>query len=376
MPELQQEALASRGKAIFVGFDHASTLLVSHVNQEIHHFASSLHSQSERFRIWATQLDMTVQLDIGCSSVVTCVGFSRDGQLLVAGFSLGAAVYEIKHGAIVSKAYPPGLIVGDEGVEFGPSEYVRGADFTLDGKHILLACENKVISVHDVLDGRVVVTLIGHEQDVYSVQVSPDGNFAVSAGGDKTARIWSLNNWTLTKVFQLGDGGTMAKFSPDGRSIAVSTLDENICIYDASTAGLIAKLTGCNNSVYGVAFAHDGRSIYGASLDHTIKLWELSGEENVRRPHSDFHGFEDYALSVTCMARSRCVAGASKDKTVRIWDTDTGEALCILKGYRNSVISVVTSSTDTLLATASGDKSVAVWRYRSLGDAKDEGLTV
>ncbi|KAK5190084.1 general transcription repressor [Exophiala xenobiotica] len=318
----------------------------------------------------ATQLDMTVQLDIGCSSVVTCVGFSRDGQLLVAGFSLGAAVYNTKHGSVISRAYPPGLIVRREGED--SREYVRGADFSLDGKHILLACENKIISVHDVLDGRLVVTLTGHEEYVYSVHVSPDGKFVVSTGFDKTARIWSLNDWTLTKVCQLEDGATMAKFSPDGRSIAVSSLDNDIYVYDASTAGLIAKLTGCKNDVYGVAFAHDGRSIYGASLDHTIKRWELSGEENVWRSHSVFHGFEDYALSVTCMTRSRCVAGTSKDNTVRIWDTDTGEALCTLKGYKNSVIRIATSPTDTLLATASGDHSAAIWRYRSFDDAKDE----
>ncbi|KAK5556467.1 hypothetical protein LTR46_005659 [Exophiala xenobiotica] len=320
----------------------------------------------------ATQLDMTVQLHIGCSSYVPCVGFSRDGQLLVAGSSLGAAVYDIKHGSIVSKAYPPGLIVRSEGVD--SDEYVHGADFSLDGKHILLAC-GKIISVHDVLDGRVVVTLTGHEQDVYSVQVSPDGNFAVSASGDKTARIWSLNNWTLTKVFQLEAIAMMAKFSPDGRSIAMSSTDNYIYVYDASTAGLIAKLTGCKDTVYGVAFAHDGRSIYGASLDHTIRRWELSGEDNIWRSHSVFHGFEDFAFTVTCMARSRCVAGGSRDRTVRIWDTDTGEALCILKGYKNGVIGIATSPTDTLLATTGGD-SVAIWRYRSFGDAEDEGLTV
>ncbi|KAK5204193.1 general transcription repressor [Exophiala xenobiotica] len=322
----------------------------------------------------ATQLGMTVQLDIACSSTVTCVGFSRDGQLLVAGFSLGAAVYDVKDGSIVSKAYPPGLMVGSEWAA-SAAEHVRGADFTLDGKHILLACENN-ISVHDVLDGRLVVTLTGHEQEVYSVQVSPDGNFAVSAGADNTACIWSMNNWTLTKVCQLEDRATMARFSPDSRSIAVSSIDKDIYVFDASTAGLIAKLTGCKDIVWGVAFAHDGRSIYAASLDHTIRRWELSKEDNIWRSHSVFHGFKDYALSVTCMARTRCVAGASKDRTVRIWDTDTGEALCILKGYKNMVNSIVTSPTDTLLATASGDHSVEIWRYRSFGDAKDEGLTV
>jgi hypothetical protein len=60
MPEIQQEALASRGRAIFGGFDHVSTLLASPLNPEMHRFASSLRSQSERFRIWAVDLGLLV----------------------------------------------------------------------------------------------------------------------------------------------------------------------------------------------------------------------------------------------------------------------------------------------------------------------------
>lgn len=71
------------------------------------------------------------------------------------------------------------------------------------------------------------------------------------------------------------DGITSVAISPDGRTIAATSLDRCIYIWDAHTGSLLEKYIGHTDSVYAVAFSPDGKSIVSGALDNTLKLWDL-----------------------------------------------------------------------------------------------------
>lgn len=68
------------------------------------------------------------------------------------------------------------------------SGYVPGSQRTLTPLAYLLTAQ-----IWDIAKGRIKHLLVGHNQEIYSLDFSQDGQFLVSGSGDKSARIWDIS---------------------------------------------------------------------------------------------------------------------------------------------------------------------------------------
>jgi WD40 repeat protein len=64
-------------------------------------------------------------------------------------------------------------------------------------------------------------------------------------------------------------------FSPDGRTLVSGSQDKTIKLWDLSSGKVLQTLEGHTESVWGVAFSPDGYTLASGSEDSTIKLWRL-----------------------------------------------------------------------------------------------------
>ena len=89
----------------------------------------------------------------------------------------------------------------------------------------------------------------------------------------------------------------------------------------------LRTIKGHTDCIYAVAFSPDGKTLATSSYDKLIKLWDVATGKEIRtlKDHID----AIYALAFTPDGK-RLVSGAA-DRTVKVWDVATGERLYTLE---------------------------------------------
>ncbi|HJZ93626.1 MAG TPA: WD40 repeat domain-containing protein, partial [Gemmataceae bacterium] len=133
-------------------------------------------------------------------------------------------------------------------------------------------------TVIDLDQGRVCLGLPAYAAQ--TLAISPDGRFLTARAGASTS-IWDLTLSSADPVAQL-PGATAARFSPDGRILA---LDGSGCIglYDVASWRLLPQSASPASSIRNVRFTSDGRGLVGLTGDgwHVWEDWTKPGSRAI-----------------------------------------------------------------------------------------------
>jgi WD40 repeat protein len=143
-------------------------------------------------------------------------------------------------------------------------------------------------------------------------------------------------------------------FNPNGEMLASASVDGTIKFWNLQ-GELLHTLEEHEGSVNGVAFSPDGQILASASGDGTIKFWNLQGEVL-----QTLEGHGGAIVSVAFSPDGQTLASASVDQTIKFWNLQ-GEVLQTLEGHKGTVYSATFSPDGQTLASASDDGTVKLW---------------
>ncbi|MBA3536700.1 MAG: WD40 repeat domain-containing protein [Tatlockia sp.] len=185
-------------------------------------------------------------------------------------------------------------------------------------KHILIDKNRELLTQLLPLKSK---KLKGHTQAIASVAFSPDGNFALTASNDNTARIWNLNTLESKELKGHRYSVCAVACSPDGNYALTASEDTIVRLWNLKTLQF-KKLSGHTDRVRSVAFSPDGNYALTGSCDGTARLWNLKTLES-----KELKGHQSAVMSVAFSCDGNYALTASyDDNTVRLWNLKTLES--------------------------------------------------
>jgi F-box/WD-40 domain protein MET30 len=197
--------------------------------------------------------------------------------------------------------------------------------------------------------GRCSVKIFkGHTNGIICLQF--DDNVLITGSYDATIKVWDLETCKVIRTLRGHDRGIRCLQFDDTKLISGS-MDTTIKVWNWHTGECVSTYNGHNGGVIGLHF--DSALLASGSVDSTIKIWNFEDKSTfVLRGHTD------WVNAVKIDSESRTVFSASDDCTVRLWDLDTGACIKTFEGHVGQVQQVITLPPEFELEDPErGDKS-------------------
>ncbi|KAI0302427.1 WD repeat protein [Multifurca ochricompacta] len=195
-------------------------------------------------------------------------------------------------------------------------------------------------------------------EKISSVSVNPSGEWLATV----LVWEWQSESYILKQQGHFFDVNTLA-YSPDGQYIATGGDDGKVKLWNTRSGFCVITFSQHTASVSAVQFASQGQVLFSASLDGTVRAFDLIRYRNFRTFTSPS------PVQFSCLAvdpSSEVITAGSTDSfEVFLWSVQTGKLLDVLAGHEGPISSLAFSPTTNILASGSWDKTVRVWNVFS-----------
>ena len=318
--------------------------------------------------MWDVATGLNVRKLEGLDNLGTSVVVSRNGRWIAQpGGSDGAvSVWDITTGGAFR--------LQKRGVQ-----YVGSIAFSTKTDELVSANGDGTLTVWDVA-GKVEVRTFGasHQEKVLIptlIAFSPDGQLLAASDPWKSAiKIWKPSDGLeLKSLPQTNRWLESLAFSPDGRELAVGSMNNAIDVWNLGT-GVKQTIGSKQWSVFSLSFSHDGNLLAapimtdGSPQRPVVRLWDVSTGRTTR-------DLDISAIRIAFSPNGRVLATGGYDALLRLWDADNGALLNTMAGHTNSLESVCFSENGNWVFSASIDGSVRIWNAAT-GESAAEMITM
>jgi len=171
----------------------------------------------------------------------------------------------------------------------------------------------------------------GHTNGVMCLQFNE--TMIASGSYDSTVKLWDIESGKeLCTLSGHSSGIRCLQF--DDHKLLSGSLDNSIKVWDLKTGKLLRTLNGHTGGVLALHF--EGSKIASGSQDSTVNVWDFKTCSRIV-----LRGHTDWVNAVKLDLSSRTLFSASDDCTIRLWDLDTKQCIKVFEGHVGQVQQVL-----------------------------------
>ncbi|XP_022736596.1 WD repeat and HMG-box DNA-binding protein 1-like [Durio zibethinus] len=173
---------------------------------------------------------------------------------------------------------------------------IRALAFNKSGSMLAAAGDDEGIKLINTIDGSISRVLKGHRGPVTGLAFDPNGEYLASIDSIGTVIYWELQSgrtlYTLKGVApDIGsDTSTLnaLSWSPDGETLAVPGLKNDVVMYDRDTAEKLFTLRGDHTQpICFLSWSPNGKYMATSSLDKQVLIWDVNRKQDIDRQKFD-----------------------------------------------------------------------------------------
>jgi RNA polymerase sigma factor (sigma-70 family) len=238
---------------------------------------------------------------------------------------------------------------GQAEVQCGPA-FARASGFRValsnDGK-LLAASHKSAVHVWDAASGKLLRTLV-HEGETPSgmiadVTFASDGKSLVTVRGDRDVCFWDLvtgkklRHLDGTAPGRIVKAGSSVALAPGGRYLAwedydVPSQSSSLKVLDLTTGKPLSEAKLPVDGARALTFAPDGKTLAWTSFDNVIRIWDCTAGQEPRGLNNQplANAGPAHTDSLVISPEGKTVAACRSDRTVQLWDVATNTMTCQL----------------------------------------------
>eukprot|EP00741_Cyanophora_paradoxa_P013198 tig00000178_g12750.t1 len=224
-----------------------------------------------------------------CKGGVVCGGKDGRVHILERGFQPGAKplyTFDLAKiaGGMIDRAGRP-LVLSDAGTGAGARPAVRSLCW-VNGK-ILVG--TRTSEIYEIKGEQTTLLLQGHsasgtwqgkpadyQGELWGLATHPRKSVFVTAGEDRTLRVWSVADRRPVGVRKLKSQGRAVAYSPGGEHVAVGCLDGSFVVLEADSLAETCERRDRREPITDLKFSPSGRFLAVASSDGAVEVYDAS----------------------------------------------------------------------------------------------------
>jgi F-box and WD-40 domain protein MET30 len=167
----------------------------------------------------------------------------------------------------------------------------------------------------------------GHTNGVMCLQF--DDSILATGSYDATIKIWDIESGEELRTLR-GHTCGIRTLQFDDTKLISGSLDKTLKVWNWRTGECLSTYQGHTEGVISVHF--EGNILASGSIDKLVKIWNFEDKTTFC-----LQGHKDWVNAVKVDSASRTVFSASDDCTVRLWDLDTKTCIKVFEGHVGQV---------------------------------------